>query len=251
VSAGPEAGLPFFVVSAVPGPGEFLLDGDEGRHAATVRRLRPGERLMLTDGRGSRAVAEVVSAGRGSLTLRVGDAALDPEPAVRVTLVQALPKGERSDLAVDLATEAGVDEIVPWQSARCVARWTGSPDKATRGRARWQSVALAAAKQSRRSRVPGVRPLADTADVAALVRSSACALVLHESGSEPIGAVTMPAAGTMVLIVGPEGGLAPEELETFVAAGARVVRLGPEVLRTSTAAVVALGALGVLTGRWA
>jgi len=243
--------LAYFVVPAMPGPGEFLLDGDEGRHAATVRRMRPGEQLVLTDGRGSRAVAEVVSAARGALTVQVGDVILDPEPAVRVTLVQALPKGERSDLAVDLATEAGVDEIVPWQSARCVARWTGSPDKTSRGRARWQSVALAAAKQSRRSRVPGVRPLADTADVSALIGSASLALVLHESGSEPIGAVTMPTAGTIVLIVGPEGGVAPEELETFVAAGARVVRLGPEVLRTSTAAAVALGALGVLVGRWA
>jgi 16S rRNA (uracil1498-N3)-methyltransferase len=184
------------------------------------------------------------------LTVRVGAAVSEPEPAVRVVLVQALPKGERSDLAVDLATEAGVDEIVPWQSARCVARWTGPPDKAERGRARWQAVARQAAKQSRRSRVPVVRPLAGTDVVAQLVAGATGALVLHESGTAPLASVTIPTAGDLVLIVGPEGGIAPEELAVFERAGAAAVRLGPEVLRTSTAAAVALGALGVLTGRW-
>ena len=231
------SGEPYFLVGAMPAPGEFLLDGDEGRHAATVRRLRPGEQFVLVDGRGSRAPGEVVATARGALMLRVGDAVLDPEPAVRVVLVQALPKGERSDLAVDLATEAGVDEIVPWQSARCVARWTGSPDKALRGRTRWQTVAREAAKQSRRSRVPEVRALADTDAVADLVAGAAGAVVLHESGSVPLTSVTMPTAGNLVLVVGPEGGLAPEELARFAAAGATTVGLGPEVLGTSAAGV--------------
>lgn len=244
------SGEPYFLVDALPPAGEFLLSGDEGRHAATVRRMRPGELLVLTDGRGGRAEATVLAGGRGTLTLRVGDAVSEPEPAPRVVLIQALPKGERSDLAVDLATEAGVDEIVPWQAARCVARWTGSPDKAERGRQRWQAVAREAAKQSRRSRVPVVRPLAGTDAVAGLVAGAAGALVLHESGATPILAVTMPAEGTLILVVGPEGGVSPEELALFERAGARAVRLGPEVLRTSSAAAVALGALGVLTGRW-
>ncbi len=244
------SGEPFFLVEAVPAPGEFLLSGDEGRHAATVRRMRPGERVILTDGRGWRASADVMSTARGSLTLQVSEATFDPEPTVRVVLVQALPKGERSELAVDLATEAGVDEIVPWQSTRCVARWTGSPDKALRGRARWQTAAREAAKQSRRSRVPVVRPLADTGRVVELIRAADRALVLHESGAVPLVSVTMPAAGDLLLVVGPEGGIAPEELELFHRAGAQLVRLGPEVLRTSTTAAVALGALGVLAGRW-
>ncbi len=241
---------PFFLVDPLPAPGEFLLDGDEGRHASTVRRMRPGEQLVLADGRGTHAGATVLAAGRGTLALQVGDAVTDAEPAPRVVLVQALPKGERSDLVVDLATEAGVDEIVPWQAGRCVARWTASPDKANRGRARWQSVAREAAKQSRRSRVPVVRPLADSNAVVGLVAGAGAALVLHESAVTPVRAVTMPADGTLVLVVGPEGGISPDELALFERAGARPVRLGPEVLRTSTAAAVALGALGVLTGRW-
>jgi 16S rRNA (uracil1498-N3)-methyltransferase len=182
--------------------------------------------------------------------VQVGPALIDPGPALRVVLVQALPKGERSELAVDLATEAGVDTIVPWQAARCVARWTGSPDKAIRGRERWQSVAREAAKQSRRTRVPTVLPLASTTQVAQLVGRSAGALVLHEAGSSPLTSAPIPDTGELVLVVGPEGGIAPEELAAFTDAGAAEVRLGREVLRTSTAAAVALGALGVLTGRW-
>lgn len=244
------SGEPVFLVVSVPPVGEFLLDGDEGRHAATVRRMRPGEQLILSDGRGARAAAAVLAVAHGTVTVQVGPTAIDPEPALRVLLVQALPKGERSDLAVDLATEAGVDAVVPWQAARCVARWTASPDKAVRGRERWRSVAREAAKQSRRTRVPEVLPLASTAEVVTMIRAAAGALVLHETGSVPISGIPLPAAGDLVVVVGPEGGIAPDELEQFTAAGAVAVRLGREVLRTSAAGAVALGALGALTDRW-
>ncbi len=242
------AGAPFFLVDTLPAPGPFVLDGPEGRHASLVRRLRVGELLVLTDGAGRMARASVTGVGRGSIEVAV-DAAVDtPEPAVRVTLVQALPKGERSELAVELATEAGVDALVPWAASRCVARW--SPEKSVRGTARWQTVAREAAKQSRRSSVPPVSPLASTDTVARLIESSSATLVLHEAGSIPITAARLPAAGDLILVVGPEGGISPDELEAFTAAGAQVVRLGREVLRTSTAAAVALGALGVLSHRW-
>ncbi len=244
------SGEPVFLVEQLPAPGEFELVGDEGRHAATVLRLRAGERLILTDGRGARAPATVTATGRGTLTVTVVPATIDPAPAVRVTLVQALAKGDRSELSVDLATEAGVDEIIPWQAQRCVARWTGSPDKAERGRAKWESTARAAAKQSRRSRVPVIRPLASTDDVVSAMRAADLTLVLQEDGAVPLPAVQLPAAGELWLIVGPEGGLSPGELDRFTAAGARAVRLGPEVLRTSTAAAVALGAIAVMAGRW-
>ncbi len=240
--------LPVFLVPAVPPPGPFELGGAEGRHAAAVRRLRPGERLMLCDGRGGRAAAAVLSAARESLTVQVEPMTIDPEPAIRIVLVQALVKGERSDLAVDLATQAGVDAIVPWQAARCVTRWTA--EKAGRGRDRWQSVAREAAKQSRRSRVPEVLPIASTDQVAAIAAQAAGCLVLDEDGSVPLAGASLPTAGRLVLVIGPEGGLAPEELDAFTAVGAVAVRLGPEVLRASAAAAVALGALGVLAGRW-
>jgi 16S rRNA (uracil1498-N3)-methyltransferase len=240
---------PVFLVEEVPAPGEFRLDGAEGRHAATVRRLRRGERLILTDGRGRHAGAVVGAVGRADLTLEVGPTVVDPPPGVRVVLVQALPKGDRGEVAVELATEAGVDAVVPWQAVRCVARWT-DPAKAEKGRARWQSVAREAAKQSRRFFVPWVREPCSTGDLLHLVRAAAATVVLHEDATTALADVDLPTAGDVVLVVGPEGGIAPEELTMLTDAGAAVVRLGPQVLRTSTAGAVALGALGVLTGRW-
>lgn len=250
---------PVFFVPALPPPGPYTLGGDEGRHAAAVRRMRIGESLELADGDGRWATATVAGVGRNTLTVDVAAATIDPEPEPRVIVVQALPKGERADLAVDLATQAGADEIVPWQASRCVARWDGgsatpggqaAPTKADRGREKWQRVAREAAKQSRRHTIPQVHRLAHTPQVVDLVRSATCAVVLHEAEARPLASVALPRTGRLVLVVGPEGGLAPEEIEHFVAAGAQTVRLGREVLRTSTAAAVALGALGVLTGRW-
>ena len=172
---------------------------------------------------------------------------LDP-PAVRVTLVQAIPKGDRGELAVELATEAGVDAVVPWAAQRCVVRWNA--ERAEHGLDKWRSAARAAAKQSRRPFVPPVADLASTTDVVGLVGGASAALVLHDAASSALRTVRFPESGDVVLIVGPEGGLTEEELTVFQAAGAVPVRLGPQVLRTSTAGAVALGALGVLTGRW-
>lgn len=249
MTPGVPAGAPYFLVEALPPPGPFVLGGAEGRHASVVRRLRAGEVLVLSDGAGRLAPATVLTVQRGSVELTVGAPVEVPSPALRVTVVQALPKGERSELAVELATEAGVDALVPWSASRCVARWPG--DKAAKGVERWRTVAREAAKQSRRASVPVVAPLSGNAEVAALIARSAVALVLHEAGSVPLTDVELPSSGELVLVVGPEGGISPEELAQFTTAGARVVRLGREVLRTSTAAAVALGALGALTARWA
>ena len=249
MSAELPVGAPYFLVDVLPGPGPFVLDGPEGRHASVVRRMRPGELLVLSDGAGAIASATAQVVGRGRVELLVGPAVDVPAPGLRVTVVQALPKGDRSELAVGLATEAGADALVPWAASRCVARWAA--DKAEKGVDRWRAVAREAAKQSRRAVVPAVAPLAGTAEVSALISRSTAALVLHESGGVPIGQAELPAGGDLVLVIGPEGGISPDELAQFRAAGAQVVRLGPEVLRTSTAAAVALGALGVLTTRWA
>ncbi len=242
---------PVFHLDALPaGGGALVLDGPEGRHAATVRRLRTGERLLLTDGAGAVAEAVVTAVGKDRLDLDAGPVRRVPAPAQPVTVVQALPKSERSELAVELATEAGVDVLVPWSAARCVARWSGP--RVDKGVTRWRAVAREAAKQSRRAHVPRVLDLAATADVATLVRAcvqgGGTALLLHESASDRLGAVAP--TGDVLLVVGPEGGLEERELAELTAAGARAVHLGPTVLRTSTAAAVALGALGVLTARW-
>lgn len=229
-----------------------MLSGPEGRHAATVRRMRVGEQLALTDGAGAWAVARVEGVARDALTLDVGSAVVDPTQQPRVIVVQALPKGERSELAVDLATEAGADALIPWAASRCVARWVA--DKVDKGGDRWRQVAREAAKQSRRTRFPLVEPLHDTTAlverIAAVVAAGGIALVLHESETVPLSATVLPVSGDVMIVVGPEGGISPEEIRTLTAAGGIAVRLGPEVLRTSTAAAVALGAIGVRTPRW-
>jgi 16S rRNA (uracil1498-N3)-methyltransferase len=241
---------PLFLVDALP-PGEHgVLDGPEGWHAATVRRLRAGEGLLLADGRGGLARAVVEHVAKDVVELRVLDRSTLPPPAPRVVLVQALVKGDRGELAVELATEAGVDAVVPWRAARCVARWEAGPrgDKAL---ARWRTTAREAAKQARRAWVPEVEEPVTTAALARRAGTAAATLVLHESAADPIASAALPVDGDLLLVVGPEGGITDEERDALVAAGARAVRLGPEVLRASTAAAVALGALGVLTGRWA
>ena len=214
-----------------------------------MRRLRPGEGLLLGDGRGELARAVVETVAKDALRLRVTDRSTLPPPSPRVVLAQALVKGDRGELAVELATEAGVDAVLPWRAARCVARW----DPGSRGDkalARWRTTAREAAKQARRPWLPTVEEPVTTADLAGRVPAAAAALVLHESATEGLADVALPGAGDLLLVVGPEGGIADDEVDALVAAGAQPVRLGPEVLRASTAGAVALGALGVLTGRW-
>jgi 16S rRNA (uracil1498-N3)-methyltransferase len=239
---------PVFLVDALPAGADAVLDGDEGRHAATVRRLRAGEALWLSDGAGGLAECTVVAAERDRLRLAVDRLARLEPPAPRLVVVQALAKGDRGELAVEIMTELGVDEIVPWAAARSVVRWQG--DRADRSLAKWRSTARAAAKQSRRAWLPAVADPADTAAVTAHIRAAAGALVLHESATAALAAATVPAAGDLLVVVGPEGGITPDELAAFTAAGATPVRLGQPVLRASTAGAAALSVLSVRTGRW-
>ncbi|MFN3602653.1 MAG: 16S rRNA (uracil(1498)-N(3))-methyltransferase [Dietzia sp.] len=247
---------PLFRVEAVPAVGETaVLDGAEGRHAGSALRVRPGEHIRLGDGRGAVAVCVVLTSGPGRVEAEVLDRDEVSRPTPMVTIVQALPKSERSELAVELATEAGADRIVPWQADRCVSRWTGP--KLDKGRTKWANAARAAAKQSRREWEPEIGELLDSSGLAAFVaeevEAGAAVLVLHEDGAAGF-ADAVTAAGAVdriLLVVGPEGGVSDAEIESLTHVGARAVVLGPEVLRTSSAAAVALGALGVLTRRWA
>ena len=240
-------GLDFHLLDVLPAPGEFLLDGDEGRHAA-VRRVRVGQPIVLTDGRGRWARAEVTSVARAAVRVEVGGTMRQAPADPRVVLVQGIPKGEAGPLAVDLATQAGVDEIIPWAAEHCVARWDEA--RAPRGRQRWQATAREATKQARRPWVPQVGELADTAAVLSRCRAAAGALVLHEAADAALAGAALPATGELVLVIGPEGGVSPAELAALRQAGAAAVRMGPEVLRSAVAGAVALGALGVLTRRW-
>jgi 16S rRNA (uracil1498-N3)-methyltransferase len=236
--------------AARAGVGDLVeLSGPEGRHAVAVKRLQVGERIDLGDGAGTvlRALVESLT-GRDSLVARVQEREVLAPAQPRVVVVQALPKGERGETSVETLTEVGVDVIVPWQAERCVARWTG--DKVERGRAKWAAAARAAGKQARRAWLPEVAPLARTADVEALVAKAACAIVLHEEAAVSVRHICVPTSGDIVLIVGPEGGVSPDELGRFTAAGAQVALLGPTVMRTSTAGTVAAAVILSATERW-
>jgi 16S rRNA (uracil1498-N3)-methyltransferase len=241
-------GAPLFLLETLPDTEELLVDGAEGRHAVDVLRLAPGERVRVGDGQGTVAEGEVLAAGAEGLRVAVRNRFEVPEPVPEFVLVQALPKGDHGPLAVDLATELGVDRIVPWTAARCVTRWRD--DRVEKGLAKWRSAARAASKQSRRPRVPEVTWPMTTREVCGLLGDADLAVVLHEQAREPLARLAVPSSGTVVVVVGPEGGLTDGEVVAFRAAGAQAVRLGPEVLRTSTAGAAALAALSVRS-RWA
>lgn len=232
-----------------PTVGEVIeLTGDEGRHAVSVKRTSVGEQIELVDGHGTRAVITVTGvSGKDRLVGVVDCVASEPAPRPTVTVVQALPKAARSELTVDLLTQAGADVIVPWQAGRSVANWGKKQDK---GLAKWRAAARAAAKQSRRSRIPEITPVGDQAAVAALIQAAPLALMLHEDATGKITDQPVAQVDSVVLIIGPEGGISPAELDAFTTAGAHLVRLGPEVLRTASAGMVALAALGAVTDRW-
>ena len=238
---------PLFLLDPIPSGDEFVLDGAEGRHAARVKRLGPGEPLLVGDGRGGLAECTVGAVAGDALRLRVLARRAVPRPDPRLVVVQALPKGERAELAVELMTELGADEIVPWAAARSIAQWHGPRgDKAL---AKWRRAAAEAAKQSRRAWVPLVGELATTGHVAARLAAGA-GFVLHESAGMALAGAGVSGSGEVFIVVGPEGGITDGELSAFESAGAFAVRLGEPVLRTSTAGAAALAVLSTRLGRW-
>jgi 16S rRNA (uracil1498-N3)-methyltransferase len=239
---------PVFLVDTLPGGTEAVLAGAEAHHAGTVRRLRPGEAVRLSDGFGGLADCTVTWVGADRLTLVVlGRTRVDP-PQPRFVVVQALAKGDRAELAVELLTEVGADEVVPWPAARSVVVWRD--ERGAKALARWRATAREAAKQSRRAWLPVISEPQPTAVVAERIAAAGGGLVLDRDATVPLRAAPVPTGGDLIVVVGPEGGIIAEELAAFAAAGARPVRLGPTVLRTSTAGAAALAALSVQTGRW-
>jgi 16S rRNA (uracil1498-N3)-methyltransferase len=243
--------LPVHLVPALDGVAvgdEVRVEGDEAHHAVAVRRLRIGEQVVLTDGAGVSVRGVVSSTGKRVFTAMAEEVVAAEAPTPEVVVVQAIPKGDRGELAVEVLTEVGAARVVPWAASRSVAVWKG--ERATRSLGRWRSTAREAAKQARRAWFPEVDAMATTAEVEALVADADLAVVLHEEATGSLATVDVPPDGRIVVVVGPEGGLTDDEVAAFVAAGAVSVRLGAEVLRTSTAGVAAVSALLSRTPRW-
>jgi 16S rRNA (uracil1498-N3)-methyltransferase len=245
----PAAGPPLFLVPPGGLTGRIVtLTGAEGHHAAVVRRLRVGERADVTDGAGALAEGVVASVGKDSVTLDVRALHAIPAPEPRLAVAQALPKGDRGELAVELMTEVGVDAIIPWSAERSITRWQAERGEKALGK--WRSAAREAAKQSRRSWLPEVTELATTAALAKRAASAARAVVLAAGAESRLHELPLPERGELLLVVGPEGGISPAERAALREAGAVEARLGPTVLRTSTAGAAAAAILLSRSARW-
>lgn len=225
----------------------IALDGAEAKHAISVRRMRVGEAIQLTDGRGLRVRGAVAAVADRSLTVAVADVVHEPEPNAKLVLVQALAKGDRDELAIQAATELGAWQILPWQAERSISRWDAA--KVAKGVDRWQTIVSEAAKQSLRVYEPDVLQPVTSNQLVRAVADFDAVLVLDPTAAQGIGELAQ-LSGRVAIVVGPEGGISPSELEQLEAAGAKRIRLGSEILRTSTAGVAAIAVLQAKLGAW-
>jgi len=217
------------------------LSGPEAKHAVSVRRMQVGEAIQLTDGKGIRVRGNVLSTSASALELKVSEVITEAKPELVITLVQALAKGDRDELAIQAATELGVSAIIPWQASRSISRWDAA--KEAKARARWQQIVNEAGKQSLRAYWPEVQASGNTTELAKAVSGFDLVLVLDTTATLPLSSVTIPKAGAVAIVVGPEGGLDASELEALADSGATLVSLGSNVLRTSTAGPAVIAAL--------
>ncbi len=208
-----------------------------------VLRLAPGDAVELFDGRGTAWEARI---GPGFAALELGARREVPLGGPAIHLLFALAKGEKNDLVVQKATELGAARLAPWSAERSVVRLDAA--KGAERAERWRRIAEEAARQSGRADVPEVAPPAPLANALADVPAGFRLVVLHGEGGAPLGALGLTGAPGVAAVVGPEGGLTPEELAACRAAGALHARLGPRTLRAETAAIAVVALLQGLVG---
>lgn len=236
----------FFIAPDLLVEGRVCIDGDEGRHAATVKRIRVGEVIDVCDGQGRRATASVSHVGKDFIDVDVQDIVTEARLEPRIIAVQALAKGERAELAIEIATEVGADEIIPWKAEHSIAKWDSTGKTLTK----WRRIAREASKQSRRSFIPVVHEAVSTEELIHSLRQCEGIFILHETAELSLAHVSVPTHGAIAVVTGPEGGISETELAQFTQAGFTIVRMGGTVMRTSTAGAIAIGALAAKTLRW-
>lgn len=228
------------------------LTGSEARHAATVSRVTVGDAITVGDGLGTILTGVVTASAAAAVAIEVGATGFTAPATPAVWLVQALAKGDRDELAIQAATELGVDGVIPWSAARSVSRWEGA--KVAKGHERWSAIVREASKQSVRPWIPEVGPLVSTRQLAALATDFRLVVLDPLASASLSGLEVNPTpdapARDLVIVVGPEGGIAPNELDQLYTAGGSGVRIGSTILRTSTAGPAALAVLSAKLGRW-
>ena len=239
--------LPLFIVEKLPNSGEVEITGDEARHAISAVRVKVNEMIALTDGHGARATAEVLVVDRKSLHLRIIDRKFHEPSAIKLSVLQALTKGDRARETIELLTEAGVDQIFPWAAARSIGHWKDSHDS----RSKWQTWAREATKQSRRSWIPDVATLQSQESITERFADFDLVLLFHESAGEKLSSVLKEKkVQSVLLIIGPEGGITEDEINHFLAAGALSVSMGEPIFRSAHAGAAALAAVQTSLGIW-
>ena len=239
--------LSVFIVDHLPTSGEVILDGDEGHHAAKVTRVNVGEEFIVTDGRGRSARVKVNEVHKEKVTCSIISTEIAQALPISFSVLQALTKGDRARETIELLTEAGVDHVIPWNAARCIGQWKEEDES----RAKWQMWAREATKQSRRSWIPQISPLFSTRDAITALSQYDCTLLFDEGTEVKVSTLLKDQKYSKVLvIIGPEGGITPDEREEFVKAGAHVVGMGRPVFRSAHAGAVALAAVQTALGIW-
>ena len=239
--------LPLFYVADLPTEinERARLVGHVGHHLARVLRAMPGEELLLSDGHGHWSRVCVTEVDKSTVDLAVLESGFQPDRDISITVVQAITKGERTRENLELLVEAGADRIVPWQSSRSIGKL---PD----GVAKLQLAVIEAGKQCRRFYLPEVADVADTERVLAIIRSADLALVLDAHATEKLTEIVSHVANikSVVLIVGPEGGITDAELLAMSKEGAQLVRLGRPIFRSAHAGIAGVSAVSVALGLW-
>ncbi|CAN2189417.1 16S ribosomal RNA methyltransferase RsmE [Candidatus Nanopelagicaceae bacterium] len=234
----------FFVEDLPTTIGEqYEFGSEDAHHAIKVLRIATGEIFNLSDGNGAWSRVNVSNVGKKSMTVTVLESGFEEALDEQFTIIQAIPKGDRIKESIEMSTEGGVDRIVMWKAARSIGRADEKIEKL-------QQTAREASKQSRRFRIPAVSGVATTENIVDEIAKSDLALVFHESATMKLSQVVVPGAKKVIAIIGPEGGLTDEEIDTFAAAGAKVVHMGRPVLRSAHAGLAALAAVNTALSVW-
>jgi 16S rRNA (uracil1498-N3)-methyltransferase len=221
------------------------LDKDDAHHAIKVLRLKLGEVIKISDGVKKWVSGSIIEISKKELRISISERGDFEEKKPELVLVQAVTKSERNKEMLELAVEAGVDRIIPWQAERSISKWQSDSAQ------KWEIGIKEACKQARQVRLPKLMPMLTTAGVVQLLSKDARIIVFHESASEKFTQLQLPESlASIYLVIGPEGGISQSELSIFENGGSKIVRLGETVLRSAHAGFAAISAVQTKLGRW-